>query len=106
MRYDCPRDGRGDRRGPVAHGPEGISQHFLTDWPDGTGLWHLCRTSGRTLTCGYGFQRSHRTHSIDLRIKRRRPCHIPAIHESDRRPTTGTHGSSAWAMSRPPDSAR
>ena len=22
----------------------GISHSFLTDWPDGTGLWHLCRT--------------------------------------------------------------
>ena len=33
--------------------PRSLSQlsHGLT----GTGLWHPCRTRGRTLTCGYGF---------------------------------------------------
>ena len=58
------------------------------------------------LTCRYGLRRTDRTPSIDLRIKRRRPCHIPAIYESDHRLTTGTLGSSAWAMSMPPVAAR
>ena len=47
----------------------GISHRFLTDWPDGTGLWQLYRTPGRTLTCGYGFRRAGRTRCIDLRIR-------------------------------------
>jgi hypothetical protein len=34
------------------------------------GLWRLCWTPGRTLTCGYGFRRTYRTPSIDLRITR------------------------------------
>src|SRR5271169_2688499 len=33
-----------------------------------SGLWHLCRTPARTLTCGDGFWRTGRTLSIDLRI--------------------------------------
>src|SRR6266480_3692512 len=48
----------------------GISHSFLTDWLDGVGPWHLCRTSGRTLTCRYGFWRTGRTGGIDLRIRR------------------------------------
>ena len=39
----------------------GISHSFLTDWPDGAGLWHLCRTRFRMLTCGYGFRCTGRT---------------------------------------------
>jgi hypothetical protein len=50
--------------------PLGISHSFLTDGPDGTGLWHLCRTPGRTLTCDSGLRRTGRTDSIDLRIRR------------------------------------
>ena len=30
----------------------GISDSFLTDWPDGTGLWHLYRTPIRGATVG------------------------------------------------------
>ena len=47
----------------------GISHSFLTDWSDGTGLWHAGRTPGRTLTCGYGLGRTVRTLSIDLGSK-------------------------------------
>ena len=38
-------------------------------WVHDTGLWHLCRTPGRTLTCRYGFRRTGRTLSIDLRVR-------------------------------------
>src|SRR5260370_40732837 len=37
---------------------------------DRTGLWHPCRTHGRTLACGYGYQRPGRTRGTDLRNKR------------------------------------
>ena len=52
------------------HQRAGISHSFLTDWPDGAGPWHLCQTPSRALTCGYGFRRTGRMPSIDLRIRR------------------------------------
>src|SRR5260370_20224346 len=48
----------------------GISHSVLTDLMDGAGLWHLRRTPGRTLSCGYGLRRTGRTSGTDLRIKR------------------------------------
>jgi hypothetical protein len=46
------------------------SHNFLTDWWDDTGLRRKYWTPGRMMTCGYGFQRTGRTLSIDLRIRR------------------------------------
>jgi hypothetical protein len=70
MRYDCPATAAeiGGVRSPMVR-KESFTAFSRTDRtvPD-YGIF--CRTSGRTLTCGYGFQRSHRTQSIDLRITR------------------------------------
>jgi hypothetical protein len=74
-----PPPGRNQGPGPSLPGPEAaipckvrepLSQSTDRTVPDGIGPQHLCRTHGRTLTCGSGFQRTGRTPSIDLRIRR------------------------------------
>ena len=46
---------------------ERISHSLLTDLPDGTGLWRLFRTPGKTLTWDSGPRSTGRTDSIDIR---------------------------------------
>jgi hypothetical protein len=73
----------------------GISHRFLTDWPDGTGLWQLYRTLARTLTCGYGFRCTGRTRCIDLWV-RRFPfavAHVAALRVTLDEQPSGTSGS-------------
>jgi hypothetical protein len=75
--WPCPAvakaAGRAQRRHGYGRHWVGISHRFLTDSPADTGLWRICRTPSRTLTCGFGFRRTGRTLSIDLRNRRPGP---------------------------------
>jgi hypothetical protein len=55
--------------------------------PGDTGLWRLCRTPSRTLTCGPGFRRAGRTLSIDLRIRSSHARCVPdeAVNQANSR---------------------
>ena len=75
------------------------SHRSLRDWPGDTGQVRKSDIQW-TPTCGYGFRRTGRTHGIDLRVRRCRPCHIRATHDSNGRSNTVTTGSSLQAPSR------
>jgi hypothetical protein len=70
QRHTLNQEPRRTVRPRAGYTRDDLGRRAIPQADDGTGLWQPCRTSGRTLTCGYELRRTDRTHGTDLRIRR------------------------------------